>query len=399
MAKRKKLGWTAAGAARAARESRIATAGFLREAELAYEMQAHRLMDLHQVKTAHLGAGQESAALQLMVAGYGYDPESWMPANFAQFGAMVTTDQGSDLASADLYILSPQMCDVVVAAALSLSFDDLSLMAKEDLPTPRGLVVLPHPLLVRSIGGEVSDDRAFGWNGTLLGSRVDMAKQSWVREPAVRITSFYDTFGPVQPDSFRQLAARARAEKTPLPPLMLDGLQCLWFGLKTVDEQREAMDQYREVTREHSQAQLAEAEKLGLDETRMVGDYVPGAEIPDDDGFFTARFLYAFWRLCEQDIAEVSPTEVGHAARVTSERAGVPAEVRVAQLRPTARPAVSADGPDVDRWNHRWVVRMHKVRQWYPSEQRHKVIYRGPYVKGPEDKPLLGGEVVRHLTT
>jgi len=42
-------------------------------------------------------------------------------------------------------------------------------------------------------------------------------------------------------------------------------------------------------------------------------------------------------------------------------------------------------------------VRMHKVRQWYPSEQRHKVIYRGPFVKGPEDKPLLGGEIVRHL--
>ena len=51
------------------------------------------------------------------------------------------------------------------------------------------------------------------------------------------------------------------------------------------------------------------------------------------------------------------------------------------------------------RWNHRWVVRMHKVRQWYPSEQRHNMIYRGPYVKGPEDKPLLWGEVVRRLTT
>jgi hypothetical protein len=52
---------------------------------------------------------------------------------------------------------------------------------------------------------------------------------------------------------------------------------------------------------------------------------------------------------------------------------------------------------DDDRWHHRWVVRMHKVRQWYPSEQRHKVIYRGPYLKGPDDKPLLGGETVRSL--
>ena len=46
----------------------------------------------------------------------------------------------------------------------------------------------------------------------------------------------------------------------------------------------------------------------------------------------------------------------------------------------------------------RMLVRMHKVRHWYPTEQRHKIIYRGPYVKGPADKPLLGGEVVRSMT-
>jgi hypothetical protein len=41
---------------------------------------------------------------------------------------------------------------------------------------------------------------------------------------------------------------------------------------------------------------------------------------------------------------------------------------------------------------------MHEVRQWYPSEQRHKVLYRGLHLKGPEDKPLLDGEVVRSVT-
>jgi hypothetical protein len=40
---------------------------------------------------------------------------------------------------------------------------------------------------------------------------------------------------------------------------------------------------------------------------------------------------------------------------------------------------------------------MHKVRQWYPSLQQRKVIYRGPFVKGDTAKPLLGGEVVRGL--
>jgi hypothetical protein len=35
---------------------------------------------------------------------------------------------------------------------------------------------------------------------------------------------------------------------------------------------------------------------------------------------------------------------------------------------------------------------MHKVRQWYPSLQEHRVIWRGPYIKGPADAPLMMGE-------
>jgi hypothetical protein len=34
---------------------------------------------------------------------------------------------------------------------------------------------------------------------------------------------------------------------------------------------------------------------------------------------------------------------------------------------------------------------MHKVRQYYPSLDAHKVIWRGPYIKGPDGAPLLTG--------
>ncbi|WP_328786008.1 hypothetical protein OIE52_01255 [Streptomyces canus] len=37
-------------------------------------------------------------------------------------------------------------------------------------------------------------------------------------------------------------------------------------------------------------------------------------------------------------------------------------------------------------------MRMHKVRRWYPSRQEHRVIWRGPYSKGPVDAPLMMGE-------
>jgi len=39
----------------------------------------------------------------------------------------------------------------------------------------------------------------------------------------------------------------------------------------------------------------------------------------------------------------------------------------------------------------------HKVRQWYPTLGQHKVIYRGPFVRGDTAKPLLAEDVVRGL--
>jgi hypothetical protein len=116
----------------------------------------------------------------------------------------------------------------------------------------------------------------------------------------------------------------------------------------------------------------------------------------DRDGTLGSRFLYAFWWLCEQ-IGAVQAAPAGHSAQVTAARAGVNPDVRVVVLRragPSGRPATQT-GPH--QWHHHWGVRMHKVWQWYPSLQQHKVIYRGPFVKGDMAKSLLAGEVARGL--
>jgi hypothetical protein len=133
MAGRKKITeWTAAGAARAAREARIATVGFLREAPIARAWQAQKLMSAFRVKVAHLG--QEEAAASLLFTGMGY-AQSWRPAHWMEAAERVLADEARYLAEADLYILSPQMCDVVIAAAQTLTRDDLSLITEDDLPS------------------------------------------------------------------------------------------------------------------------------------------------------------------------------------------------------------------------------------------------------------------------
>ena len=59
-------------------------------------------------------------------------------------------------------------------------------------------------------GGELNDDRAYTWY-----TRVDQLEPI---DLAV-ISAYLDSHGPIQPDSFRQLAAVAKLHRTPLPPL------------------------------------------------------------------------------------------------------------------------------------------------------------------------------------
>jgi hypothetical protein len=142
------------------------------------------------------------------------------------------------------------------------------------------------------------------------------------------------------------------------------------------------------------EARNREAGDLG----QAAGEYASGAIVDEDpDGTLGSRFLYAFWRLCEQQICAVQAAPAGHSAQVTGTRAGVNPDVRVVALRRTGSSGRSAAQAGPHQWHHHWVVRMHRVRQWYPSLQQHKVIYRGPFVKGDMAKPLLAGDVVRGL--
>jgi hypothetical protein len=402
----RRRGWTASSAARQARDARIATAGFLRDAPAAREWNAAKLKTAYQAKVAALRqqAPEQTArevAMSLLLTGLGY-PQTWSPKGWDEVNERVVADEAQHVTAADLYVLSPQMADVVVAAAQTLTIDDLTLMTENDLPSPSGLLVFPHPLLVRAVNGSLGDDRAYLWRTPAHLATPNLTDPAnpgtWIHRPAVRVSTYHDSHGPVRPDSFLEFAAHARTQGHPLPPLLIDGMRCFPFEMELTDEQRANLATYGKTARTAGALARAVDQSAGYDEDRVIGEYTPGAEIVDEDDTFQFRFLYAFWRLCSQEIATTTTAEAGHAAQLQADRAGVPADVRVVQLRATATTGAKPAEGDGGRWHHRWVVRMHKVRQWYSSEQRHKVIYRGPYLKGPDDKPLLGGEIVRSLT-
>jgi len=70
-------------------------------------------------------------------------------------------------------------------------------------------------------------------------------------------------------------------------------------------------------------------------------------------------------------------------------KGGIDEETNVVLLRrrysSNGKGAESGEGPE---WASRWWVSGHIRAQWYPSLKAHKLIFIGPYLKGPDDKPI-----------
>jgi hypothetical protein len=189
--------------------------------------------------------------------------------------------------------------------------------------------------------------------------------------PAIRMSAYHDSYGPVRPDTFLDFAAQARAQGTPLPPLLLDAIRCHILNYTATADQVRALHEYAATVHKAGDAIRDRTAALGFDENRVTGEYTPGGQIDDPDDTFMPRFLYAFWRLCDQQIATIDHAQANHSAQLLAQRAHVSPDVRVVRLRRTQQ---SQDNSQATRdWQHRWVVRMHKVHQWYPSLQQHKV--------------------------
>jgi hypothetical protein len=383
--------WSLAAAARAARQARISAVQYMREAVIEQQWQAAVLSYGHQLRTAHRGNADQARALLFATMGYRPPyPESWDLAS-----VKMLADEARYLADADLYVLTPQMLDVVIAAAQPLTFADLALLQENDLPSPSGVVILPRPIITRNPTGSWHQDIAFTWQSP---SQVPLPRGmgfTGAELPAVRMSGY--TTATRRSPGFMQ---EARAQRVALPPMLLDVIWSLPLhpaaAGKTHDDYDHLAAALRQINNTYWQNEQAATRAADLGEA--TGEYASGAVVDQDpDGTLGSRFLYAFWRLCEQQIGTIQTAPAGHSAQVTGTRAGMSPDVRVVALRRTGQTGHPSPQAGPHQWHHHWVVRMHKVRQWYPSLQRHKVIYRGPYVKGDMAKPLLAGEVVRGL--
>lgn len=116
MSRRKKdrKQWTATGAARAARDARVATGERLRTTDLAVKLETQKLISSYQIKL-RVYEGNQVAARQDLFGSLGYSNDQ-VPGGWPSAARMVLDDEARCLTQAQLYVMSPQMCDVVLAA-------------------------------------------------------------------------------------------------------------------------------------------------------------------------------------------------------------------------------------------------------------------------------------------
>lgn len=116
----------------------------------------------------------------------------------------------------------------------------------------------------------------------------------------------------------------------------------------------------------------------------------PGA-YPVDDGSTVddpMRIILAYWLLLSQTIVDVREELADRPSRRRAIRAGVPGRVTVVQLRRTHAPQGHSES--IVEWSHQWVVRGHWRRQPCGIDRsERRMVWINPYVKGPEDAPLV----------
>lgn len=99
--------------------------------------------------------------------------------------------------------------------------------------------------------------------------------------------------------------------------------------------------------------------------------------------------MQGIWRLLNQTLAVRTKERPPRGFLKRAQKAKLPTEhVTIVRLRRPRQEPEPGD-PVIVHWSHRWVVGGHWRNQWYPSISMHRQIWISPYVKGPDELPLV----------
>lgn len=284
-----------------------------------------------------------------------------------------------------LHILSPMMTEACIAAAETLTFEDIY---DYRFPAGRriGTLVLPETILVDTVSGLGGTGcSAITWYPGIGQKAISTGE--WDEPPTTNAIMWEATdSGYFATPIGRTGLAEARKQGYLIPPWLIARTD----SFDTLPSQRQA-----EVERGLSTIK-AFVDAVKEQEERFTATREPGTVVKDPTHTFQLRFLMAFHLLLDQDRkveprqeqVEMEPPVKPRKGRAP--RKGRYRQVTVSDITATRAPHDPSGEHREVNWQHRWVVSMHKRRQPYGprTDPKYRIIFVGPYVKGPEDAPM-----------
>lgn len=267
------------------------------------------------------------------------------------------------LPAAPLWWVEGGACDLLAESAPTIPGE--TQLTMEDMPSQEGLAVFEHDL--------IGTDAYPGAEGRAV--TVSAVEWMWGRLP--------DMDGETRFGATFLMFSRMRLDDESHP------MQLLWKEMFDPSQLHGEMWAY-----------IGRTDWVfGWEVERVIPDNPHGFDPVANKSFAEdRRLMMALWKLATTPVVRVTAHELPRFMRRQAQREGVNDEVRVVSLHgPTiGEPPTQGEGATGARhYRHRWVVRPHWVNQPYgPGRTQRRLILRGPFTKGPEGAPLIGGERV-----
>jgi hypothetical protein len=279
---------------------------------------------------------------------------------------------GSTLDHAETIAVTPDMCELLEAAAESIPAYPLQ---ASDLPCPRGWAFFDSGIMVR--------DRR-------------------MRDVVVKAIAWQPMFSGMTEEEFPGPESERPHSAVMTIPELEEGRERVGTVIVIFTDPHDPRDHMWEDTSIYDRRQMPALLYLnhftwafGRTSDELVRMEAAETEEAAMSWLHLSNCVAAFFRIVLEPFIDTSMKIPSRGVRRRRERAhvNIPLEgVRVITLR-RARENVPAgvphDSEDGDWYSYRFLVRGHWRNQWYPSQGRHAPKWIEPFVKGPEHAPFV----------
>ena len=268
------------------------------------------------------------------------------------------------LNDSSMYFVKAEMTDLITFAGERLEEDDV--VNVELAPTRQGFVYFEKPVPLDDLRGTTLNINALLWHFT---NKNDLVVYMWNDQ--------YRTPDPVATQMKKQAEGDSNAKK------FLETLGRWGFVGMLASRHGQAIGK-----------PFIEQDEYTIKQYEANEGFTP---VPSGN---LIRVLHAYWLLMNQTLVKISDEHADRKLARTMKRFELPSYVTVMQYRRTETLGEFVGESSVE-WSHRWIVRGHW--RWQPfkndaGKDDVKRIWIAPFMKGPEDKPLVLTDKIYALT-